>query len=84
MLNEYGSLQCDVTFQRIEELVDLDSQDPQSSVSQATNMPSTGFGIDHGGKSVQEEECNGFTARREEYQDPEDDPKRYKRIRFTT
>ncbi|KAE9374276.1 hypothetical protein N431DRAFT_556622 [Stipitochalara longipes BDJ] len=45
--------QCDVTFQRIEELVDVESREPQSIVSQHPNMLSTATEANDGGKSRQ-------------------------------
>ena len=79
-LSDNGSPQCDVTFQRIEEPLDSETEEPHSIVSQDYNTPTTDD--DQGAKSRQSKYWTKVNKRMEEYQDPEDDPKQYERIRL--
>jgi hypothetical protein len=80
MLSDNGSPQCDVTFQRIEELLDAGSEEPYSIGPQHHNIPNTKD--DAEAKSKQNKDWTKFNEKNEEYQDPEDDPRQYERIRL--
>jgi hypothetical protein len=67
-------------FQRIEELLDSESEEPRSIGPQDHNIPNTEDNA--GPKSKQNKDWTEVNQKKEEYQDPEDDPKQYERVRL--